>query len=158
MSIDVTKAMSDRSFWSAVADIGSVAVLIGVIFELVVEFETLTKFGTQVIALLRMPAGRGRRRKLGKLGALLLIAGLAVEYLGTSTSQDITGEIEGQLSVDTSVAIDRAKQAELALAKFKAPRLVTSDQMTEISGRLKLFQSTPCEFALRICRETNESR
>ncbi len=52
---------------------------------------------------------------------------------------------------DIAVANERALRAELELAKFKAPRVITPDQQVALVKRLEVFAGTP--FVLAILHE-----
>jgi hypothetical protein len=48
----------------------------------------------------------------------------------------------GQLTKDTAAANARAKEAELALEQFKAPRTISPEQQSKLVSELKLFAGT----------------
>jgi hypothetical protein len=48
----------------------------------------------------------------------------------------------------------RAAEATLELAKFKAPRALTSEQQNEISAALKFFAGTPFDFSVQTDHES----
>jgi hypothetical protein len=126
MSSEISDVLSSRALWDHVAEFGLAVVILGTLFQSIVHFETLTKWGSRIATLCGIPAGRGWKRRIGRAGALLLIAGLAVEYLGTSRSHDLTQQITAQL-------FDRATTAELELAKMQ-PRRLNPEQQKSLTA------------------------
>lgn len=85
--------------------------------------------------------------KLGKnIGAFAVAVGVAAEFLGDFLAKPYEDKIEAarkvelaQLHKDADEAKARAKEAELALEKYKAPRIIEKDKFDELVEKLKPF-------------------
>lgn len=140
-NIDALKAVLSNSHdWTGYA---TLAILAGIILELAV----LLIFAHEIslyekIALV--------------IANILIAAGLYVEYVyggrgaeATAKLQRISEEKVAQLGKETAEANARTKEAELALAKFRAPRRLNSEQQALFVAKLKRFSGTEYDLAAK---------
>jgi len=114
--------------WDRLGNIAVAVVLAGVILVALTQFEWLTRWS----GLERRP---NWQRALGKLGALLVIAGIAGAIVATRSSRNTSERIAGALNAQAAAAAERAKllerdaaQLRLQLAKLKWRVIAPEDQ------------------------------
>lgn len=97
-------------FWEQVDYIGLFLVFVGVVLESLVEFTGLIK-------------SSGWKSTIGKLSALVLIVGLALELIASSRLSVLNRQVVTILSERTADAEKRAVHAEKATEEERAARL-----------------------------------
>jgi len=114
--------------WDRLGNIAVAVVLAGVLLVALTQFEWLTRWS----GLERRP---NWQRALGKLGALLVIAGIAGAIVATRSSRNTSERIAGALNAQAAAAAERAKllerdaaQLRLQLAKLKWRVIAPEDQ------------------------------
>ena len=114
--------------WDRLGNIAVAVVLAGVILVALTQFEWLTRWS----GLERRPNWQWA---LGKLGALLVIAGIAGAIVATRSSRNTSERIAGALNAQAAAAAERAKllerdaaQLRLQLAKLKWRVIAPEDQ------------------------------
>jgi hypothetical protein len=127
--INLNELISSLSFWEISGYVGLFGVLIGVIGEAVHEFSASPKWNWW-------------KSKGGRLSALLLIVGLAVEGVAQVNANNISGRVIAFLGDQEATTRERAAKLELELARLRAPRLLTPEQRQEVVSRLRRFEAT----------------
>jgi len=114
--------------WDRLGNIAVAVVLAGVILVALTQFEWLTRWS----GLEHRPNWQWA---LGKLGALLVIAGIAGAIVATRSSRNTSERIAGALNAQAAAAAERAKllerdaaQLRLQLAKLKWRVIAPEDQ------------------------------
>jgi hypothetical protein len=116
-------SLSPLGRWELIEYLGEAVVIVGVLTEYLAEFHVLQKEEQKV-----------QRRKLAKLGSLILLAGLAVELSGVVRTSQLSGALIAALNTDigsaqasadaaatdASLARQSAQDANKALAKAQA--------------------------------------
>ena len=128
---DITALTQQLAAWDRLGNIAVVVVLAGVVLVAVTQFAWLTKW----CGLNNYPRAQWA---IGKLGALLLIAGLAGAIVATRSSRNINERIAVGLNMQAAAATERARalekdatQLRFQLAKLNW-RIVTSDQQATL--------------------------
>lgn len=96
--------------WERVDYIGLFLVFVGVIVESLVEFTSLIKSSFW-------------KPRIGKISALVLIVGLALELMASSRLSVINRQVVGKLSAQATEANKRAAHAEKATEEERAARV-----------------------------------
>lgn len=136
---------SDASWltvWEWVATIGYALVLIGVIIEGVEHFKKFNK------------EDHARKLYIEKIGWLILVAGLAMEFLGDHAAKRISDRVNTRLSAEAAESNERSKKLEAVNLSLRAEvarleatvewRKITPAQETLLINGLKAFgESTP---------------
>jgi hypothetical protein len=122
--------------WSLLEISAAAVVFAGVVLVLLTQFELLGRW----LALERFPLWHSA---VGKLGALLVILGLAGEIIAATKARVISDRIAVQLTERTAAAIERSKAMEkdaaelrLQLARLKW-RVITPEQQATLTEFLK---------------------
>jgi len=128
--------------WDRLGTVAAAVVLLGVVLIAVTQFEWLIRWS----GLERMPRWQW---PIGKVGALLVIAGLAGEIVTVGKSRAINERIAAQLNAQAAVAHERARTLEkdaaelrLQLARLKW-RIISPEQQATLVDLLKAAPKGP---------------
>jgi hypothetical protein len=133
---DIAALKASLSGWDRLGDISLLLVLLGVLLVSMTQFEWLIPWS----GLAKFPKWQG---PLGKIGALLLIVGLAGEIVSARSSRNINDQITAEIANRAGAAIERSKalekdaaQLRLQLAKLKW-RVITPEQQATLVDALR---------------------
>jgi len=125
---DIPALTQQLAHWDRLGNIAVLVVLAGAALVAVTQFESLTRWS----GLERRP---GWQWAIGKLGALLVIVGLAGAIVSTRTSRNTSERIAAALNAQAAQAAERAKalerdaaQLRLQLARLKWRVIAPEDQ------------------------------
>jgi uncharacterized protein YqhQ len=104
---EISTLESVAELWERVDYIGLFLVFVGVIVESVVEFTSLIKSSFW-------------KPKIGKISALVLVVGLALELISSSRLSAINRQVVGVLSTQAANAEKRAAHAEKTTEEVRA--------------------------------------
>jgi hypothetical protein len=128
---DISALTQQLATWDRLGNIAMAAVLAGVVLVAATQFAWLTKWS----GLANFPRAQSA---IGKLGAVLLIAGVAGAIVSIRSSRNVNERIAGALNLRAAAANERARlleedAAELRqqLAKLKW-RIVTPEQQATL--------------------------
>jgi uncharacterized protein YqhQ len=107
---EISALESLADLWERVDYIGLFLVFVGVIVESLVEFTNLIRSSFW-------------KPRIGKISALVLIVGLALELLASSRLSVINRQVVGKLSAQAADATKRATHAEKATEEERAARV-----------------------------------
>ena len=121
---EIASLESLAELWERVDYIGLFLVFVGVIVESLVEFTSLIKSSFW-------------KPRIGKVSALVLIVGLALELMASSRLSVINRKVVGILSVQAADATKRAAHAEKATEEERAARmkLETEVESERLNGK-----------------------
>jgi hypothetical protein len=117
MELDIASLLSNISFWESWGYVALTAVLLGVVGESIKEF-------THWLG--------PWEKKVGRLSALILVAGLA----GEGITQPNTNAANATL---VAIVNARAAKAELELAKLKAPLIIKN--VSDVAEKLREYKN-----------------
>jgi biopolymer transport protein ExbD len=134
-AINLNDLMSSLSFWERGGYIGLAAVIFGVIGETIHEFAA-------------WPHWEWWRPRGGKLSALVLIAGLAIEGVAQINANNTSDRVIAVLRDEEAATKERAEElrkANLALEKQLNPRTINDEQADVLIKAIRPFAGVPFE-------------
>jgi hypothetical protein len=139
---DLTALQHALATWDRLGYIAGALVLIGVVLIAVTQFEWLTRWS----GLERVPRWHW---PIGKIGALLVIAGIAGEIVAVGKGRAVNERIVAHLNAQAAAAQERSKALEkdaaelrLQLARLKW-RIVSPEQQAMLVDLLKAAPKGP---------------
>jgi len=134
---DIPALTQQLANWDRLGNIAVLVVLAGAVLVAVTQFESLARW----CGLEQRP---GWHWAIGKLGALLVIAGLAGAIVSTRSSRNTSERIAAALNAQAAAAGERAKalerdaaQLRLQLARLKWRVIAPEDQATLVEWLTK---------------------
>lgn len=124
--------------WELLATVGFIAVIVGVIIEGVEHFSTKTS--------------EQRRKRIERLGWLILVAGLAAEFWGDNRAKRITDRDNARLNLEAATArqdagdaIKRATESKERLGVMESTNLVLRTKLAELEIKTRARAITPTQ-------------
>ena len=128
MALDITTLESSLGIWSFAGYCTTAIVAVGCLGESIVEFTNCVR-------------PRSFAKRVGAGAAIVLIAGLGGEVLTQVKVNSLSGQIIALLNDEVAEANAREKEAELALAKMKQPRVLSNDDKRRLVQALLPYKS-----------------